>query len=367
MPLAPKVVIPRVSSKKRQIADALLEQIRSGELPVGARIPSAPELAETWQVAYGTMHAALTELTRDGWLVRYPKFGTFVAAPAPGGAAGAMTRTALIVLPPRADIVASGNGAEVFAMLHGLSEGAAEHGWHVRVETLPTAPQVSEMESVVARMREASGAVFVGVQYRMLVRRLAETGFPVVSLGDDPGVGDVASYERACAVDLGATHLCRLGRRRITYVGDLRDPQGKYAAFQQTLQREGVAEDPALHIHCPTRPDAFQALEQKLAEGWRWGCDAIYTVNYQIGHFLIGRAREMGLRVPEQIAVVANGIEGNEMTSLPLTYVRLPYVEFGREAARLLANNHGKPPNRKREVCRVAPQLIIRKSCGASL
>ncbi len=345
--------------------DALLEQIRSGELPIGARIPSAPELADTWQVAYGTMHAALTELTRQGWLVRYPKFGTFVAAPAPGQGAAVAVRTALIVLPPRADIVASGNGAEVFAMLHGLSEGAAEEGWHVRVETLPTTPQVSDMESVVARMREASGAVFVGVQYRMLVRRLAETGFPVVSLGDDPGFGDVASYERTAAVDLGTTHLCRLGRRRITYVGDLRDPQGKHEAFLRTLRREGVADDPSRHIHCPTRPDAFLALQEKLAQGWNWDCDAIYTVNYQIGHFLIGRAREMGLQVPEQIAVVANGIEGNEMTTMPLTYVRIPYVEFGREAARLLERSHGKPPGSKREVHLIPPQLIVRKSCGS--
>lgn len=62
----------------RQITERLREMIRSGEIPEGARLPSTSELAARWNAQVATVHLALTPLVKEGFLVRYPKKGTFV-------------------------------------------------------------------------------------------------------------------------------------------------------------------------------------------------------------------------------------------------------------------------------------------------
>jgi DNA-binding GntR family transcriptional regulator len=52
-----------------QIADALREQLRSGEYPPGARLPSERELVERWGVSSRTIRVALDQLRGEGLVV----------------------------------------------------------------------------------------------------------------------------------------------------------------------------------------------------------------------------------------------------------------------------------------------------------
>jgi GntR family transcriptional regulator len=61
-----------------QIADALREEIRRGTYPPGAQLPSERALAETWDVAQGTIRAALAQLRDEGLTVTYQGRGVFV-------------------------------------------------------------------------------------------------------------------------------------------------------------------------------------------------------------------------------------------------------------------------------------------------
>jgi DNA-binding GntR family transcriptional regulator len=62
----------------RQVADDLTADIRSGELPPGARLPSEVELAEIYGVARVTIRRAVAELRKDGLVVVVHGRGTFV-------------------------------------------------------------------------------------------------------------------------------------------------------------------------------------------------------------------------------------------------------------------------------------------------
>lgn len=64
-----------------QIADNLREQIESGELTPGERLPSERALSETWRVSRMTLRAALRTLEQKGLLVRRQGAGTYVAEP----------------------------------------------------------------------------------------------------------------------------------------------------------------------------------------------------------------------------------------------------------------------------------------------
>lgn len=65
----------------RQIVDGVRRLVASGELPVGAAVPSVRGLALQLTINPNTVAKAYTELTAEGWLDARPGLGLFVAAP----------------------------------------------------------------------------------------------------------------------------------------------------------------------------------------------------------------------------------------------------------------------------------------------
>ncbi|MFB6424628.1 GntR family transcriptional regulator [Streptomyces microflavus] len=61
-----------------QVADAIERDIRSGRLPVGARLPNERQLGADHGVAAGTARRAVQELRDRGLVVTLPNKGTFV-------------------------------------------------------------------------------------------------------------------------------------------------------------------------------------------------------------------------------------------------------------------------------------------------
>ena len=64
-----------------QIEEQLRTRIDSGEWTEGARIPSEPELAQTYGVSRATIRQAISNLESSGFLRRKQGLGTFVSTP----------------------------------------------------------------------------------------------------------------------------------------------------------------------------------------------------------------------------------------------------------------------------------------------
>jgi DNA-binding GntR family transcriptional regulator len=67
-----------VLSKREQILLILRRAIVSGELPVGAALPSENELRERYQLSRNTIREAVSVLVQEGMLDRIQGKGTFV-------------------------------------------------------------------------------------------------------------------------------------------------------------------------------------------------------------------------------------------------------------------------------------------------
>lgn len=63
----------------KQLEDTLREEMDSGRWPHGKRLPTENELSEQYQVSRVTVRKALDELSKQGYLMRKPGKGTFVA------------------------------------------------------------------------------------------------------------------------------------------------------------------------------------------------------------------------------------------------------------------------------------------------
>lgn len=75
------IKVSKFRSAYRQIAEQLRAEIGVGHFLPGVMLPTAIQLAETWNVSTFTVHKALTLLVESGQLVRRRGAGTFVAEP----------------------------------------------------------------------------------------------------------------------------------------------------------------------------------------------------------------------------------------------------------------------------------------------
>jgi len=69
-------------AKYQEIADRLRDQIDSGALQPGERLPSEPDLVKTFDASRNTVRLAIALLTNQGQVVTRQGLGTFVNEPA---------------------------------------------------------------------------------------------------------------------------------------------------------------------------------------------------------------------------------------------------------------------------------------------
>ncbi|WP_255951528.1 winged helix-turn-helix domain-containing protein [Streptomyces odontomachi] len=67
-----------------RVADEIEQEIRSGRLPHGTRLPNERDLGAQHGVAAGTARRAVRELRDRGLVVTLPNKGTFVTLPTDG-------------------------------------------------------------------------------------------------------------------------------------------------------------------------------------------------------------------------------------------------------------------------------------------
>lgn len=80
---APRRVPGERVARRVLVYRTLLEAIRSGALPPGARLPSARQLAAEWGYARGAIDEAFEQLQAEGLLERHTGDGSYVAAAPP--------------------------------------------------------------------------------------------------------------------------------------------------------------------------------------------------------------------------------------------------------------------------------------------
>jgi len=172
---------------------------------------------------------------------------------------------------------------------------------------------------------------------------------------------------------LATKHLLGLGHTWIGYVLDHSAPPNgsggnepgadRQQGYQRALGEAGIAFDPQLVVESGlhSRERGAAAAEVLLRQANR--PTAIFAAGDMIALGVIEYARQNGLRIPGDLAVV--GFDDIELASFAgLTTVRQPMQEMGRQAAeivtRLMQGETVQWTSRQLPV-----ELVIRDSCGA--
>jgi len=185
------------------------------------------------------------------------------------------------------------------------------------------------------------------------------------------------SSRRSCAVldDIGGArtatrHLIDLGHRDIALIGgDQNSYTGKQRerGFIQTLAEAGIRRRTAWTLRCGYFPeDGRQGILQLFAPAATRRPSGVVVGNINAAIGAVRAAGELGIKVPEQLSVVAvHETWVASYTQPPMTTVKMPLFELGRESVRLLHERLSGGTPYDSMVAEPAPELIVRGSTAA--
>lgn len=281
----------------------------------------------------------------------------------PAGPIGASGTIALVVPRPqgRDSQLDDPFFLELFA---GISDAARERGCDMVVSHF--APTSYDDLSAAMSTSRADGAIFLGQSsLHHAFNRLAETEgrFAVwgAQLPDQAycsiGSDNLAGGRRA------TSHLVRLGRSRIVYLGDTDAPEvaQRVRGYVEALEQAGIALDPELMVPAHFTVESGEAaLDALLTRGVRF--DGIVAASDLIALGAVRSLLHHGLSVPGDVSVIGyDDIPFSRYSRPALTTVSQDTARAGRLLVSKLLDTGGDAEMRSE---RMPTELIVRESCG---
>ena len=197
-------------------------------------------------------------------------------------------------------------------------------------------------------------------------KMLADAGVPIILLMRTcAGLkADLVQTDDERGAHEAVAHLARIGHKRIGLVAgpeNVSNAQARRRGYLKALQAAGLKFDPSL----------VYAGDYRIDSGHRAGSallplrpDAVLVTNYLMTVGFMNAADEIGMRCPEDFALVSfDDYPWLGCFRPRLTTIELPKYELGDEAVRMLLERIEENSSRTRTMT-LQPQLRVRESCG---
>ena len=243
------------------------------------------------------------------------------------------------------------------AVMDGVSGFLEEHGLHIVIfRTEPTEPAPSSLLA-----KAVDGVVLATFWTPAFLDQLLSLGFPVVA-ANPGGVAtcDCVRIDDTEAAAQGTRHLVELGHRQIAYVGSgsrrgARLNQLRWLGYVQAMSAAGLPICPG----CDARISASESVPKLFSEN---PPTALVCFNDQIAFNAAREVRRIGLEAPRDVSIVGmDDLWSRGFFDPPLTTVRIPFRDIGREAARLVLERVENATLERRDVV-LHTELIVRES-----
>jgi LacI family transcriptional regulator len=256
------------------------------------------------------------------------------------------------------------------ALFRGVEDGALARGYNVLLCNTDGSPerQRSHLQSLHAR--RVDGVILASsVLKDPSVRWLRHQRIPhvLVNRFSDEGQDAFVGADDTLGARVATAHLAELGHRRIGHLAGkptVSTGLARRRGYLEALEAKGLSTDPRLVVEAGyTEEGGARAAERLLAMEDR--PSAIFAVTDMSAIGAVGAARRMGLRIPQDVAIVGyNDIPLASRLVPGLTTVHVPIHEFGAVAARLMLEQVLTGEISRRRVV-FNPQLVVRGSTVA--
>ncbi len=250
-------------------------------------------------------------------------------------------------------------------IIEGAQTEARKWGYALFSASAADAELFAELVQQMVGSRRVDGLMVIN-PYADSRHAYVPAAVPTVFVGARPREGDVHSV----ALDdvevgrMATAHLIERGHRRIAMItGPLAEDcsQDRVLGYKLALSQADIPFDPALQCEGDWSASSAYAACRHLLVGSA-PPTAVFAQNDRMAIGVIRAARDMGLHVPGDLAVI--GVDDMPLASYfdpPLTTVRQDLFAIGEQAARLLLLALQEPTAPPQHL-RIPAQLVIRAS-----
>jgi DNA-binding LacI/PurR family transcriptional regulator len=251
------------------------------------------------------------------------------------------------------------------SVIEGAELEARQHGYFLLSSSAKDAQDFHALVDELVGNRRVDGLIVINPYIDQRYESVPQN-FPVVFVGAcsrDKSICSVSLDDERAAYD-ATRHLIALGHRQIAMItGPMEEDcsRDRSDGYLRALQEAGLPMDASLTIEGDWSATSGQDALLALAADGRLPT-AIFAQNDRMALGVLHTARDMGLRVPEQLAVV--GVDDMPLSSYfdpPLTTMHQDMPNIGCEATRMLLGTI----NQTIEACtqlKLSAQLITRQS-----
>lgn len=255
-------------------------------------------------------------------------------------------------------------------MLRGIEAAAREYNHKLLIYSTQGPENFDKNQPLPLGEHNTDGViVYVGSIPKDELIRLAQMNFPVVLIHQSPPKGiqiPWVTIENKSGARKIVDHLIEVHNyRRIALLAGDENHEDAYwreMGYRESLEDHNIPFDPELFaVGGFDREKAKNAVTNWINKQQK--IDAIFAGDDDSAIGAIQAINEAGLKVPGDIAVVGfDDINLSRFLTPPLTTVRAPTEQVGREAIRLLVK---QIQDKKTDSLVILPtKLIIRQSCG---
>lgn len=346
-----------------QLEEQLTWLIATRTLAPGDRLPSIRELGAALGIHYHTVRQVYRDMEARDLVSTRQGAGTTVK----GLTSLLQARPRYAGAMPAQGVLIAGYNSFYLPLLRGIELGGAE----THILTILAVAEDSQVKAnlqmhqlITAGVRGlivASVGQFVREE---LEAQGPEAAIPVVYCDWSDEVEEAIVFDTHGAGSSLAWHLAAHGHRRVAFMSPMVEYPHMAALFRgfQAAVVSGLIEAVDL-LPCADFSIEAGAAAASAALSSAAPPSAIATAADDLALGVITAARQLGVRIPDDLALVSYGaIDASAFVDPPLTTVVLPVHEMGLLAARRLAARIRGEPAQGPTV--LPGQLVVRASCG---
>lgn len=349
-----------------RLMEQLKDDIISGKILPGEKLPSENELSDSFSLSRHTVRKALGILVQEGYVEAYHGKGTFCSEKMrhtrkSGNIAVVTTYISDYIFP---------------RLIQGMDNVLSENGYSIILKNTGNSRQKEAKCLEELLQKDIDGLIIEPSKSQLLCRHrnlydnLDKYGIPYVFI---QGIYTEMTDKPHILMDdvrggyLVTKYLMELGHKKIAGFFKADDIQGmeRHKGYVRALQEGGIPYNPdeVVWFHTEDRKSKPGMMAKLMAESGRLP-EGIVCYNDQIAVQIIEALEGLGIRVPEDISVTGYDNSLYAQKGCGLTTIAHPQEKLGEMVAELLLEKLNHIPEQESKVERlIRPELIIRGSC----
>ncbi|MFO7447928.1 MAG: LacI family DNA-binding transcriptional regulator [Ignavibacteriaceae bacterium] len=252
----------------------------------------------------------------------------------------------------------------------GTEFAARKDEYYILLTTIPSDYKADYKLPRFVLERNVDGVFLAGKVPSGIIKSLRKFNLPLVFVDYYPEQENypVVLIDNVSGGMQATEHLINLGHKNIAFIaGDIEHPSitDRFQGYKNALDKNGIEFKRSAVVtdeDYPARKNGYNAAKKLFSRSK--SITAIFACNDAMAIGVIQYLKEKSIRIPEDISIIGfDDVEADLSLDPPLSTIRVPKIEMGIEAMRLMTDMLKDKNNRPKKIL-VPVELVIRASTG---